>query len=264
MSNFRIPVTVKKWLFGWNGFQLKRGRQMSAVVNCVVCLMFLVTGSASGEGWLSEQLNRIGRYFSGEDTGDRRQKKVLIPYPSRVQRIYKFFDESYTPGGYDYAYPEASRITICEETAKNGEVSLQFDLVASDYSGASVCLYNGTYDLRPLREKGALQFWIKGLKGKEQAFASLVDEAVSDDKKTVVRLRIDWYGCDSITQDWTLVTIPLKEYKNEGKYWSEIDSVEYDNEFDWGKVAEIRIEIKKDENNTFQVWLDDVFIVKPE
>jgi hypothetical protein len=180
-----------------------------------------------------------------------------------VKVLFRFFDDAFTQGGFAYAYPEASKVRITEKYARSGEASLEFDLVASAYSGGSVCLYNGTYDLRYARKRGAqLTFWIKGAVGGESVLVALVDEAVSDNKKTVVRLRVDWYGCDSVTTDWTPVHIPLRKFEDSGVYWNDVDSVEIGSPFDWGKVAEFRIEARKDENRSFRVWVDDVFIVR--
>ncbi|MCL2242102.1 MAG: hypothetical protein FWC04_06220, partial [Chitinispirillia bacterium] len=126
------------------------------------------------------------------------------------QVVYRFFDEKYTPGGFDYIYPDASKMDIPENSGKNGEVSLYFDLEANDFSGGAVCLYNMLYDLSPYYATGALQFWIKGSRGGEIATAGLSDDENTDGKKTVVRLPINKYG--GITKDWTLITIPLRDF----------------------------------------------------
>jgi hypothetical protein len=83
--------------------------------------------------------------------------------------VFRFFDEDFVSGGYAYWYPDQSKVFIPEESGKNGEVALEFDLVANDYSGGSVCLYNLLYDLTPYYSRGALQFWIKGAVGGEVA-----------------------------------------------------------------------------------------------
>jgi len=216
---------------------------------CAVVLTIAATVPAEG---LLDRLKQ--RLVAAADNGDNRGGKNIM---------FRFFDEAFTPGGFVYAYPEESKVAITENEAKNGEVSLQFDLVASAYSGGSVCLYNGTYDLRSAKKRGAsLEFWVKGAVGNESVLVALVDEAVSDDQKTVVRLRVDWVGCDSITTDWTPVSIPLDKFKDKGVYWNPIDSVEIREPFNWGEVAEFRIEARKDENRSFRIWVDDIFIVR--
>ena len=163
-----------------------------------------------------------------------------------------------------YVYPEESKLSIVEDIAKNGEVSLQFDLIAGDYSGGAVCLYNTTYDLRPYIKKAALQFWIRGEQGNEKAQAALVDEAKSDGRKTVVRVPVEWYG--RITKEWSLISIPLEHFvrlNEKGVYWDKRwKDKELPGDFDWDKVAEFRMEVRKDENKSFRVWVDDIVIVR--
>ncbi|MBN1576511.1 MAG: hypothetical protein JW913_08165 [Chitinispirillaceae bacterium] len=220
----------------------------------LMCLLTSVCPLRS-EGVFDKLRQILDGDFDNEDersTAMTKNRKIL----------YSFFDDAFTPGGFVYEYPEASKVSITEEVAKNGEVSLQFDLVPTEYSGGALCLYNGTYDLRSARKNGAcLKFWIKGAKGNEKMLAALVDEAKSDDKKTVVRLRVDWYGCDSISTEWTSATIPLQEFPERGFYWDDKDSIEIKEQFNWSKVAEFRIEIRKNENKSFRVWVDDIFIV---
>jgi len=175
------------------------------------------------------------------------------------QVVYKFFDEKYTPGGYDYIYPDESKMFIPENSGKNGEVSLFFDLEPKDYSGGAVCLYNMLYDLTPYYATGALQFWIKGTNGGEVATAGLSDDENTDGKKTVVRLPINKYG--GITNEWTQISIPLRDFGKRGVFWDAKAKVEVPEPFQWDKIAEFRIEIKKGENPAFKVWVDDIFIV---
>ena len=61
---------------------------------------------------------------------------------------YKFFDEQYRPGGFDYAYGGKSKgITITKDGGYKSKAALNIKLDPSEYSGASVCLYNETFDL---------------------------------------------------------------------------------------------------------------------
>jgi hypothetical protein len=124
--------------------------------------------------------------------------------------VARFFDEDFVSGGYQYSYPDASRVFIPEESGHDSEVALQFDLIADDYSGGSVCLYNLLYDLTPYYSRGALQFWIKGAQGGEIASVALVDDENRDGMKTVVRAPMSDYG--GITNEWRLVSIPLAKF----------------------------------------------------
>jgi len=174
--------------------------------------------------------------------------------------VYCFFSEAFVAGGFQYAYPQRSKVLIDECVAKNGEVSLRFDLDPGDFSGGSVCLYNMVFDLKPYYNKGALRFWIKGAAGNEIAWIGLVDDEKSDMRKTVVRLPVFLYG--GVGKEWTRICIPLRHFGMRGVYWDAKTRLEIPNAFDWDKVAEFRIEVKKKENKRFRVWVDDIFIVK--
>lgn len=174
--------------------------------------------------------------------------------------VFRFFDEDFVSGGYQYVYPDASRILLPEESGHESEVSLQFDLAADEYSGGSVCLYNLLYDLNPYYAAGALQFWIKGDKGGEIAWVGLVDDEARDGKKTVVRLPLNDFG--GITNEWRLVSVPLAKFGRKGVFWDAKKRVEIPQPFDWKSVAEFRIEIKKADNQAFRVWVDDIFVLR--
>lgn len=174
--------------------------------------------------------------------------------------VFRFFDEDFVSGGYQYVYPDASRILLPEESGHESEVSLQFDLAADDYSGGSVCLYNLLYDLNPYYAAGALQFWVKGAKGGEIAWVGLVDDEARDGKKTVVRLPLNDFG--GITNEWRLVSVPLSKFGRKGVFWDAKKRVEVPQPFDWSAVAEFRIEIKKADNQSFRVWADDIFVLR--
>lgn len=174
--------------------------------------------------------------------------------------VYRFFDEDFVSGGYAYWYPDNSNVFIPEESGKKGEVAIQFDLIANDYSGGSVCLYNLLYDMRDVYAKGAMQFWIKGKTGGEIAWIALVDDENTDGKKTVVRLPLQNYG--GISNEWKQISIPLSDFGKRGVFWDAKKRIEVPEKFNWATVAEFRVEIKKNDNPKFTVWVDDVFILR--
>lgn len=181
--------------------------------------------------------------------------------PSRDPRlVFRFFDEDFVAGGYQYTYPDAAKVMIPEESGHESEVSLQFDLEAGDFSGGSVCLYNLLYDVNAYYATGALQFWIKGARGGEIAWVGLVDDETRDGKKTVVRLPLNDFG--GITNEWRLVSVPLSKFGRKGVFWDAKKRVEVPHPFDWKAVAEFRIEIKKADNTAFRVWVDDIFVLR--
>ena len=223
---------------------------------CATLLLAVV--SVKGEGFYG----KVWDFFTGKPSASApAAEEEGASVNSGV--IYRFFDEQFPPGGFTYGYPEDSKVSIDEDVWKNGEVALRFDLVAGDYSGGSVCLYNMVYDLRPILKKAALHFWIRGALGDESTMVALVDEDKTDGRKTVVRVRINnWFG--QVTREWTLISIPLAYFErlNErGVYYDERLKKEIPDDFDWDKVAEFRIESRKNENKSFRIWVDDVYIV---
>jgi len=169
-----------------------------------------------------------------------------------------FFNEKLSPGGFLYAYPNKSIIRDIDTDSKNGIFSVQMTLDATDYSGGAVCLGNSV-DLKPYRNNGALKFWIKGKKGGEKAWIALMDHSNSSREKTAVRLPLSKYT--RLTTEWQLVSIPLLHFSDKGVFWDEKKMAEIPCDINWNMIAEMRVEIKKNENQAFTVFLDDICIV---
>jgi len=171
-----------------------------------------------------------------------------------------FFDDQFIGHGFSYAYPPEAMVSPVKNVVKTGKTALQFDLVPSEFSGGSVCLNDKLLHLQHYVNNGALQFWIKGSTGEEKAWVALVDEAKNDNKKTVVRVDIGWFG--KIGTDWSFISIPLKHFGDKGVYWDEAQQREIEEPFGWNNVAEFRVEVRKGENRSFRVWVDDVIVTK--
>lgn len=182
------------------------------------------------------------------------------PRPPRLV-VYKFFDEQYRQGGYDYAYGGKSKgITITKEGGYKSKAAVQINLDPKDYSGASVCLYNETFDLSKYMLDSKLEFYIKGNNGGEQLLIGLLDEEVSDGKKTQVKMSLNKYV--QITKDWQKVSIPLIDFPDRGLYWDQTKKTELPARIDWNKIAEIRFSIDKGTNPSFDISVDNIEIVK--
>lgn len=182
------------------------------------------------------------------------------PRPPRLV-VYKFFDEQYRQGGYDYAYGGKSKgITITKEGGYKSKAAVQINLDPKDYSGASICLYNETFDLSKYMLDSKLEFYIKGTKGGEQLLIGLLDEEVSDGKKTQVKMSLNKYV--QITKDWQKVSIPLVDFPDRGLYWDQTKKTELPARIDWSKIAEIRFSIDKGTNPSFNIFVDNIEIVK--
>ncbi|MBR2273026.1 MAG: carbohydrate-binding protein, partial [Fibrobacter sp.] len=177
---------------------------------------------------------------------------------------YKFFDEQYRPGGFDYAYGGKSKgITITKDGGYKSKAALNIKLDPSEYSGASVCLYNETFDLNKFMLDSKLEFMIKGKKGGEAVKVGLLDEEVTDGKKTQVVVPLNKYiQGGAVTTDWKKVSIPLVDFPDRGLYWDNTRKSEFPARIDWDKIAEIRFSIDKSGASDFEVWVDNIEIVK--
>lgn len=182
------------------------------------------------------------------------------PRPPRLV-VYKFFDEQYRQGGFDYAYGGKSKgVTITKEGGYKSKAAVQINLDPKDYSGASICLYNETFDLSKYMLDSKLEFYIKGNNGGEQLLIGLLDEEVSDGKKTQVKMSLNKYV--QITKDWQKVSIPLIDFPDRGLYWDQTKKTELPARIDWNKIAEIRFSIDKGTNPSFDISVDNIEIVK--
>ena len=165
-------------------------------------------------------------------------------------------------GGYTYQYPRENPEPIMTDVAgaMQGDLAMQIELIASDYSGVAICIA-GSVDLTPYYEEGVLEFWIKGNEGGENALFVLVDDGVkSNGESTQVKLRSKSFG--DITKQWKKFTIPLKTFGTTGVYWDSKNAREVILPFAWSNFKGFRLEVRAGENSAFKVWIDDVVIKK--
>ncbi|MCL2283978.1 MAG: hypothetical protein FWC26_11750 [Fibromonadales bacterium] len=189
---------------------------------------------------------------------------ATVAFGQRSSRtvVYKFFEDAYRQGGYDYSYGgKGSAVAVDKTQGYKSNASLKINLDPNDYSGSSICLYNEAFDFSKYLLDGAVEFYIKGANGGEQALFGLLDEEISDGKKTQVKLSLNKYV--QITKDWQLVKIPLADFPERGLYWDQTKKTELPERIDWSKIVEFRISVDKGTNPSgFQVWVDNVEIVK--
>jgi hypothetical protein len=149
---------------------------------------------------------------------------------------------------------------MTDKFAKEGALSMEIELIASDYSGVAICIA-GSADLTPYYEDGVLEFWIKGAQGGENALFVLVDDGVkSNGESFQVKLRSKSLG--DITTDWKKISIPLKLFGHDGVYWDIKNQREVQGKFAWTNFKGFRLEVRKDENTAFKVWIDDIVVKK--
>ena len=179
--------------------------------------------------------------------------------------VYIFFDEQYRPGGFDYAYGGSSKgITITKDGGYKSKAALNIKLDPRAYSGASISLYNETFNLKKLMQwDSRLEFMVKGKNGNENFSVGLLDEDISDGKKTMVRLPVNKFiQGGSVTRTWKKVSIPLAAFPARGLYWDNKRKVEIPARVEWDKISEIRFAIDKSGDREFEMWVDNIVIVK--
>lgn len=171
-----------------------------------------------------------------------------------------FFDEQIQASGFSYAYPAKSTVCLVDTVSKNGLYSLKISLDPTSYSGAIICR-GKSVDLSCYRDNAVLKFWIKGDNAQEIASIGIADECHQSENKTIVRLPINKYS--SINTEWQQVSIPLIDFSDHGVYWNEFNMVEIPRDINWTRISEIRIEIQKNKNSSFNIFLDDI-IFEPD
>ena len=95
----------------------------------------------------------------------------------------------------------------------------------------------------------------------ENALFVLVDDGVKSNGESLqVKLRSKSFG--EITTEWKHFSIPLKLFGMTGVYWDAKNTREVMLPFSWANFKGFRLEVRKDENESFKVWIDDIVIRK--
>jgi hypothetical protein len=164
-------------------------------------------------------------------------------------------------GGYIYQYPrENPEPFMTDKYSKQGDLSMEIELIASDYSGAAICIA-GTVDAIPYMEEGTLEFWIKGDRGGEAVLYVLADDGVKSNGESL-QVKIGSKSFGEITTEWQQISIPLKSFGETGVYWDIKNQREVMLPFAWDALKCFRLDIRANENTAFKVWVDDIVVKK--
>jgi hypothetical protein len=183
--------------------------------------------------------------------------------PSRTV-VYPLFN-----GQYSDAYSYGGKITpvVIDKTQDyRANPSVKITLDPNDYSGTSIIPLNPRkepFDLLKCQLDCAVEFYIKGLAGGEQAIFGFLDND-GKGKETQSKLYLNKYLQDGkISKEWQLVKIPLVDFPDRGMYWNADKKQEFPDRVNWDKIASFRISIDKGTNpQGFQIWVANVEIVK--
>jgi chitinase len=148
-----------------------------------------------------------------------------------------YFTDGYSPeGGYAYAYPEkTSQVMPDEDVFKTGTDGLKISLDTKAWSGVGIG--RSFVDLRPLRNKGSVVFYIKGETGKENGITFSLVDSPGDGSSFHTDLPLMKY-C-KISKDWQEVSIPLADFPDDAQFWSEADQAQKSGKVDWKEIAEV-------------------------
>ncbi len=125
-------------------------------------------------------------------------------------------------------------------------------------------------DLRPLRERGALIFWLKGKNGSENFNLTLTNpkeknyrhEHSKEKQRFCNTLNLARYVFT--TTAWQKVIVPISEFYSKGSLWGRYrdndPSLHY-NEFRWDQVEELRLAIGEINSAEYVYYLDELRLV---
>jgi len=169
--------------------------------------------------------------------GTQEQTSKMLPVETtantKLGTLELFSDKQ--PEGYAYAYPSpGSKIAVVE---KQGKRWVDIALKGDAWSGSG--LGTDRFNLDPYREKGALQFYVRGSKGGEVLEVGFVmDTGLADDEKFHLQDTVPITNYVQVTPKWTLVTIPLADFPPSGNHYDDKNGQQIKATFKFNKVME--------------------------
>ncbi len=194
---------------------------------------------------------------------DRQEFEFLRNAARKKERVYRgtddfviFHDEPLTTW---WAYPRPYAYVVRDETVfKEGKFSSQFVMDPKDWTGGGMTLPE--IDLSPIREKGALEYWVRGENGDEQfgnGLCCLTKEVTYNIVSACpnIRMYLD------ISTKWRHVSIPLADFPSDGEYWDNAYTYKTPAPMDWTRVMEISWDTSPVAEKEHTWYLDDIRIV---
>ena len=159
------------------------------------------------------------------------QLKAQTPYVPAVKELVT----EKVATRYVYAYPEnISKINVVQ---RQGKRWIEVGLKGNTWSGFGVGL-NRT-NLIPLRQNGALQFYVRGSKGGETTTVCFImDKGMKEDEKYYLVTEVPLTNYAKVTIQWQLVTIPLSDFPENGYHHDDATDSKITGVFKWDRVLE--------------------------
>lgn len=158
---------------------------------------------------------------------------LLLALASQAKPI-DLLSQGLQPGAYGYAYGGLTQ----GEITKGTDPVLRYRGDNTEWSGWTFHLPKNL-DLSALRNKGGLEFEIKGKYGLETVTLGLLDDE-SDGPGKRVQIRAKLGGYVSIGTSWAKVVLPFSELEDLGAWWDDKAKQEVTGKFDWSKLSEVR------------------------
>ena len=176
-----------------------------------------------------------------------------------VTRDYVIFDDDVNwDGGSYYAYPGSAMVVIDAAQHKQGMFSARLEWAPDCWSGCSLCV--GSMNLTEWRKNGTLQFWVKGKTGKESGISISMTDSNIDGAPFHSDVALSKY-C-KLSKEWTLVQIPMADFKDKATYWDEPSQSMKNGTINWKEIMEISYYVGPTKwNGNMTVWVDDVRII---
>lgn len=198
----------------------------------------------------------------------RERTKVIFkekePLGDRSNIALSFVEERLGAGAIVqvYPWPDTPRPGMTDlQGADSSKYALEVRLKHDAWSGTAICLAS-TADLTPYYDEGALEVWIKGTKGSEIFDVTLLDNGVnSDGHPQRVYMSTRSYTVIN-NKTWTQLYVPLSDLGGVGSYWSETENKRISNRFNWEGVNCFGIDIEKNRFDSFNVYVDNVRVLK--
>jgi hypothetical protein len=250
-------------------------RGITALVPSLALLAAAAAAPFTSATDADDALRLPDRSVTGHGGGDSgfgklrdRSRNVLAFRPKVKARrgniAAEFVGEATIPGAQIWAYPDGGGYpmpSLTDAQAHEGRFSLEVNLKPDAYSGGAVCSPS-PLDFSGILETGALEFWVKGERGKEVFSIGLLDNGNNPAGRP---LQV-WVSSRSyskvLNNEWRRVRVPLKAFGGRGSYWSEEVGARISNTLNWSAISCFSFDIDKERFKSFKVWMDDVVVYK--
>lgn len=191
-----------------------------------------------------------------EETKKQMEQKRKEMFTVKDTAVYFFKDAYPDYGGSAYAYPAGSASVEIVDDGQTGK-GLKVHLNAAAWSGGAIT--HEPLDFTPVRNRGFLEFWIKGPADAAAVAVGFVDGA----HRANVRIPISAYlpGAGLNPGQWTRVRIPLKDFPDAARKWDEATQTNLNYTFAWDQVAEFLFDNNGPGKNVSPFFLDEVRIL---